>query len=321
LSADARGALRRLPTFTAGAVLGYLPGLLWNAGHGWESLRYVVPGVASVGQIEKGPGLAGRAAAMLSEQWPILMGYDLGYSDGVDVAFKAAAWLAVLAALAATASAVRAAQDSVALRVLLVFAAVNLVVATAALPHVPDNPRYILFLMTPLPVLLARAFGHGRGRALLALCLILGAAGSLAQWPGALRADARWRGFAAELERLGVRFCYSDFYQATRINFLTQERTVCSSQLGPSDAEYFRQYRERVAAASEAALIPVNASAGDKIARRLERLGVTYERHDLVKPVFLRLSRKVVPEELQTASSVTSPSWPKARASLSPSRE
>ena len=125
--------------------------------------------------------------------------------------------------------------------------------------------------------------------------------GSLAQFPPAARADARWRGFVAELERAGVRRCYSDFYQATRINFLSEERIVCSSRLGPSTAEYFGEYRARVDAAPAAALIPVNAAAADKIERRLGRLGVTFERRELVKPVFLRLSRKVTPEELSEA--------------------
>ena len=51
-------------------------------------------------------------------------------------------------------------------------------------------------------------------------------------------------------------------------------------------------------AAPEAALVAVNLTAADKLERRLERLGVTYERRDLMKPVLLRLSRKVGPEEL-----------------------
>jgi hypothetical protein len=131
--------------------------------------------------------------------------------------------------------------------------------------------------------------------------LALGVGGSLAQFPPAARADARWRGFVAELERSGVRCCYSDFYQATRVNFLSEERIACSSELGPSTAEYFREYRARVEVCSEAALIPVNATAADKIERRLRRLDVSYERRDSMKPVFLRLARKVTPEELAEA--------------------
>ena len=36
----------------------------------------------------------------------------------------------------------------------------NVAIALVALPHVPGNPRYILFLMSVLPVWLADAFGR-----------------------------------------------------------------------------------------------------------------------------------------------------------------
>jgi hypothetical protein len=64
----------------------------------------------------------------------------------------------------------------------------------------------------------------------------------------------------ANLEREPVRHCYTDFHLATRINFLSGERVVCSAKLGPITTEYFLDYRTRVEAAAEAALIPVNAS-------------------------------------------------------------
>ena len=51
-------------------------------------------------------------------------------------------------------------------------------------------------------------------------------------------------------------------------------------------------------AAPEAALIAVNPTAAGKLERRLGRLGVTWERRDLMKPALLRLSRKVDPAEL-----------------------
>jgi len=95
-----------------------------------------------------------------------------------------------------------------------------------------------------------------------------------------------------------VRWCYTDFYIATKINFLSEEHLTCSSKLGPTLTEYFFEYRQRVEAAPDAALVAVNTTAAEKLERRLERLGVTYERRDLMKPVLLRLSRKVDPSEL-----------------------
>ena len=50
--------------------------------------------------------------------------------------------------------------------------------------------------------------------------------------------------------------------------------------------------------APEAALVAVNTYAAERMGEKLQALGVTYERRDFMKPVLLRLSRKVEPEEL-----------------------
>jgi hypothetical protein len=160
------------------------------------------------------------------------------------------------------------------------------------------NPRYLQFLMAPLPIFLAAAFGQGRPRWLFAGLVVFGAAASLAQVPGTLRADERWRELARGLEREGARYCYTDFHLATKINFISGERVVCSAKLGPITTEYFRSYRERVERAPAAALVAVNTYAAQRMEQRLQALGVTYERRDLMKPVLLHLSRKVEPEEL-----------------------
>jgi hypothetical protein len=54
-----------------------------------------------------------------------------------------------------------------------------------------------------------------------------------------------------------------------------------------------------VDAAPAAAFVPASSAAADKIARRLERLGVQYDRRDdLLKPVLAPRGRKVGPEDL-----------------------
>ena len=299
-------AARPLLALGAGAAIGYGPGWLWNLANGWQSFHYLLPGQARAGE----PGEAGPAAVtlglgeklwlMLTDHAPVLMGYDTGYGPLVDRALLVVAWIATAAALAAGARAVRRAirERSWPLAALLVFAATNLAVALVALPHVPGNPRYILFLMSVLPVLLADACVGPLRAVLLGVLIATGAVASLAQVPTTLAQDVRWRGFVAELEREGVRFCYTDFFLATRINFLSAERVVCSAKLGPFTTEYFFQYREAVERAPEAALIPVNRTAATRLERRLAELGVSFERRDLVKPVLFRLSRKVDPEEL-----------------------
>jgi hypothetical protein len=201
-------------------------------------------------------------------------------------------------AVIAIALAARRAAASRPHAVLLVFLVVNLVIATVALPHVPGNPRYLLFLMAPLPIFLAEALGDGWRRFVFVGLVAMGALASLAHVPGTLESDARWREFVTGLEREGVRYCYTDFHLATRINFLSAERVVCTAKLGPTTTEYFFAYRDTVERAPEAALIPVNTYAAQRLGQRLTDLGVTYERRDFLKPVLLRLSRKVDPQEL-----------------------
>jgi len=280
-----------------GFLVGFAPGLLWNLRHAWDSFYYIVPGAHPMKSVAAGAPLATRAFLMVSEQWPILLGYDPGYPapwDGILFALSLAQVACLLAALLKVG---RRLFEHALFGVLLVFGAVNLVVATVSLPHVPQNPRYILFLMTPIPILLAHLLGRGRGRVLLGLFLVVGVLGSLAQAPDKFREDERWRHFTKDLENEGVRACYTDFYLASKIDFLSGEAVLCCSKLGPTYTEYF-DYRTRVEEAPEAALIPVNETAAEKVARRLDRLGVGYERRDLMKPVFLHLSRKVDPSEL-----------------------
>jgi hypothetical protein len=301
-------AVRSLLVLGLGWALGYGPGWLWNASHDWLSFHYLLPGEARAGETgEAGvaavtAGLGEKLRLMVTDHWPVLMGYDTGYGPAVDALLTALAWLGVAAALFAAGRAVRRAwrERSWPLAVLLLFAAGNLAIALVALPHVPGNPRYILFLMSVVPVFLADALGEGGRwrRVVLGLMIATGALGSFAQVPPTLRQDARWRQFVADLEREGVRFCYTDFFLATRVNFLSRERVVCSAKLGPTTTEYFFEYRERVERAPEAAFIAVNRTSAGRLEARLQALGVAYERHELMKPVLLRLSRKVDPEEL-----------------------
>jgi hypothetical protein len=292
-----RAAGPALVRLAGGFALGYTPGLLWNAANRGESFRYLLPGAAAADDGAALP-LHERAWALLSDHAVVLAGYDHGYAGAADLALRAVA-IAVLTAVAWALLRSRSAIGaSPALRAVLLLALVNVVVAATALPHIPGNPRYLLFSILAVAVLVARVAAEGWGRPLLAVLLIAGALGSWAQAPGTLRADAQWRRFVADLESAGVRWCYTDFFLATKINFLSGERVVCSAKLGPTTTEYFFDYRSTVEAAPAAALVAVNPTAAEKLERRLERLGVSYERRDLMKPVLMGLSRKVDAAEI-----------------------
>jgi hypothetical protein len=286
-----------------GSTLGYFPGLLWNVSNDWLSFHYLLPGAARTGETGLSvlvADLRDKAWAMLVDGWPVLLGYDSGYGPGLDGLLRGVGWFGVAAAAVAVVMAARrwARERSWPIAVLLLFLAVNMVIALLALPHVPGIPRYLLFLMSVLPILLAEAFGTGWRRVVLFALIAAGAVASFAQVPGTLRRDARWRGFVADLEGEGVRWCYTDFHLATRINFVSEEAVVCTAKLGPVTTEYFFAYREQVERAPEAAFVAVNRTSAGRLGEKLEQLGVEYERRDFMKPVLLRLSRKVDPEEL-----------------------
>ncbi len=294
---------RSLAALAFGWALGYAPGLLWNAGNGWLSFHYLLPGEARGGETGLGvlvADLGAKAWAMVVDGFTVLLGYDWGYGPVLDGLLRTVGWLGVAAAGFATVQVARRAvrERSWPLALLLLFVAFNVVVALVALPHVPGNPRYLLFLMSVLPVFLAETFGMGRKRLLLGVLIVAGALASFANIPGTVRRDARWRTFVADLQAEGVRWCFTDFHLATRINFLSEEAVICSAKLGPVTTEYFFSYREEVESAPEAAFVAVNRTSAGKLGRRLEGLGVSYERRDLMKPVLLRLSRKVDPEEI-----------------------
>lgn len=300
LLAAPRAALGSAVPAAVGWALGYVPGLLWNAANHWGSFRYLLPGQGGEAAEATGASWGSRLLGFITDQLPSLLGYDPGYPPLADTLLRAAAFVAVALVCAAVGRALRDQRSRpVAARfVLLVFGAVNVVVALLALPQLPGNPRYLLFLMAPIAVFLADAARGTWSRVAFGALVLLGAGASLAQWPGVMAGEEKWRDFVGELRAEGVRYCYTDFYLATKVNFLSEEGVVCSAKLGPTTTEYFFEYRERVEKASSAALIAVNQTAARRMEGRLQELGVSYERRDLMKPTLLRLSRKVEPEEL-----------------------
>lgn len=303
LAFAARSAPRSLASLALGGLLGSAPALLWNAANEWQSLEYFVPGLTHGGVAGSGTpavSLGARLAAMVSENAPVLMGYDVGYGPVVDRLLLALGWLGVVVAIVSVVIVARLAlrRRSRPLGVALLFLAVNVAVVGVAARHVSGNPRYLLTVMSVLPALMAFAFDEGRRRLLLFALIAASALAAAVQVPETIRGDGRWREFVARLEAEGVRYCYTDFYLATRISFLSRERVLCSSKLGPTTTEFFFDVRQRVEAAPEAALVAVNRTAATRLSRRLDELGVRHERLLLMKPVLLRLERKVDPEEL-----------------------
>jgi hypothetical protein len=297
-----RKLARTAPRLAAGTALGYMPGLLWNAGNGWDSFAYLLGG-QTVGAFDAGPPWPRRLWGILSDQWPVLAGYDVGFHGFARLLMMAFAGLALLGIGAAFVRAVFIfARTRDAVRgTMLLFTLVNMVVAVAALPYIPLNARYLLFLVAPVALFLGDALDRGVRGAVFGLIVAGGALTSLHQWPAEMHSDERWRSFVRDLQQAGITRCYTDFFLAAKINFVSEERVVCSSELGPTTTEYFPDYRPLVARSPRAALIAVNAPAAEKLERKLGRLGVGFQRLDLMKPVLVP-ERRVSPAELFSAA-------------------
>src|SRR5262249_5222672 len=67
-----------------GWVLGYVAGRLWTAGNHWGSFQYLVPGGPAEGDAET-VGVGTRLVALVTDYWPVLLGYDTGYPPVLDV--------------------------------------------------------------------------------------------------------------------------------------------------------------------------------------------------------------------------------------------
>jgi hypothetical protein len=294
-----RALLRSMLYLVVGWVAGFFPGLLWNATNGWFSFGYLTTGAHQDRPVDVA-AFRSRIVPMVTDHWPILLGYDSWYPPFLDAASRALAWFAIAAVVVAVGLACKIALRKPAgvATVLLVFTVTNLGMALLGSEHIPGNPRYLLFLMSSIPVFLSLAFGSGLRRMVLGAVVTFGALGSIATLAPSAAADARWRAFVGGLEGAGVRWCYADFSLAAKINFLSEERVLCSSRLGPTFTDYYH-CAERVGAAPAAAFIPINKTQAAKLQVRLEALGVSYERLDLMKPVLCRLSKKVDPDELR----------------------
>jgi len=294
-------ALRALPAAVLGFALGDLPGLVWNAAHHWDSFAYLLPGaVTGEGSAGAALGLAAKAWGLLADHMLVLLGYDFGYPPVVAGALRLVALVSLAALVLGLGRAARAAREPGGRpwRLLLLLVLTDAAVALLALPYIAGNPRYLLFLVAAAAPLIVAALDSRAGRVLLAVLIGANAVASIAQALPTIASDRQWRSLVAGLQERGVRWCYTDFYLATKVNFLSGEAITCSAKLGPTTTEYFFRFREAVDAAPEAAFLAVNQAAAEKLGRRLDRLGVSYERADLMKPLLFHLSRKVDPAEL-----------------------
>lgn len=308
--------LRRLATFVAGFLIGDFPGILWNAGNDWLSFRWWSLDAQSLSMSER----VSRATTQLTEVFTTSFGVLAGDWPRDDPPWPPALWsvlLSVVIPASVIAFAWRHRMKLAALRrgeltphaMLVGFALLVVAVfAQSSFGWMTAEPRYLLFLFSVVPLFLASAlfglFRRSRWAALVVgvALLAINVRGDALYLRDGFRSDPINREFVSDLESLGLRHFHSDYHLSYKYVFLSHGRTVWTSELGPSQTEWYFPFRDEVEAAeatSNVALVPRSFRFVRRLERRLDARGIRYRREDLLYPVLFDFSEPVHPRDLR----------------------
>lgn len=166
------------------------------------------------------------------------------------------------------------------------------------------RPRYFLPLLGAFAMmfgaLIARLWSSTRLLAAAPLLLVLGSnvTSNLPRLREGLAAGRELRDLAAAIEKRGLRTGYSDFLISGPLSMVTNERVTVAGLLGPTGGEHLPRQIEKVAREGPDFYL-VRPDEEAQLARRLQRLGVTFETFGETVRVFWRLSRRVPIEEVE----------------------
>ena len=306
LTRPGRESPLRLASFSGGFVVGDFPGILWNAGNEWLSFRWWSLDAETVETADRLTrtltqlkGVGTTSLAVLSGYWP---------SDAPPP--PAPLWHAALTLLIPSLFAFFAWKHRdrwravTAENMLLGFAVlVVLVFAQSSFGWMTEEPRYLLFLFSVVPVFLGSAVKSlWQRQRILAVLVVLALAfvnlrGSARYLGVALESDPVNREFVERVEELGVTHVRSDYHLSYKYVFLSHGRMVWTSELGPSQTEWYFPFRDAVAEADQVALVPRSFRMARRLGRRLDAQAISYRREDLLYPVLFEFSE---PVELST---------------------
>ena len=306
-----RKSFERLAVFLAGFLLGNLPLFLWNLTRFGQSYRWWTQDQSTL--LERVVRTANQLQAIGVESLPVLTGWwpmELPAEPQVlSLLLRIVLMLIFPAAMIGfmiqkrdrlrELARARLTPESM----LVVFAMLVVAVfAQSTFGWLTKEPRYLIFLFSVVPIFLASSLaglaGLARYSRLAAgiaagLVLAINIYGSGLYTVRALESDALNREFVRELEALGVRYAYTDFYISYKYIFLSHGKLLMTSELGPEQTERYPPYRDEMAQAEDVALIPRSFRMAERIGRRLDAQGVTYRREDLLYPVIYDLSQPV----------------------------
>jgi hypothetical protein len=289
----------------AGALLGVLPVLIWNAQNGWASADILGRDPAELrAQADALLHLVRRTATI---SFPILAGLSPGHGWADAFAARAAAVLLIPAGLLAF-LVLRARSLGRGLRhgcpaadvltPLLMACCLTLFWATAS-GRVYWRPRYLLPLLAATAVHLGVALGwtwrRARPAAAVAMAglLALNVAGTLPRLREGAGLAAHYAGIVRALEDKGIRTGYADFSLSAPVTMFTGERIVLSSRLGPTPAYESERHRRLVEGAGPDAYVLRPEDDVEAFAAGLRALGVSFRLDREPVPVFHAFSRPV----------------------------
>ena len=304
-------AIGRLSAFALGFAVGDFPGILWNLSHELQSFRWWGVDASPAGS---GNFLTGRVARTVSQlgdvfqtSFAVLAGYwPKDNPPPPEALFRF--FLIVLFPLSFVVFAFRSREK---LRLLsrgrltpeaaaLGFAVlVVLVFAQSSFGWMTEEPRYLLFLFSVVPLFLATALSSlariSRWGALLvvAALVFVSLRGGILYYSEARESDVRNREFLRKLAEIQIRYAHSDYHLSYKYVFLSHGRMIWTSALGPAQTEWYLPFREEVDAASDVALVPRSFRFARRIERRLAERGIHYRRENLLYPVLFDFSEEV----------------------------
>ena len=268
------------------SLVGDFPGILWNAGNEWLSFRWW----SLDAETAAAPDRSGRLVTISSEQvfatsLSVLSGYWPREAPPWPAAFWKVALTLVIPAVCvffawkSRRRLLRIGPESM----MLGFAVlVVLVFAQSSFGWMTDEPRYLLFLFSVVPVFLGAGLGCALApkRRIAAVVVAAGLAvvnlrGDLHYLGIALESDPVNREFVRRVDELGVRYVQSDYHLSYKYVFLSHGRVVWTSELGPSQTEWYFPFRDEVARAEHVALVPRSFRFARRIGRRLDARGIT----------------------------------------------
>ena len=300
-----RRVVPRTALFVGGFLLGGWPVVLWNLTRGGQSFRWWTHDQSTLG--ERVTRTLAQLYGMVVDSLPVLAGWwpmELSPSPMsplrllLILILPLCGLVFVFRERGSFLELTRGRLTPAALAVL--FALLVIVVfAQSTFGWLSEEPRYLIFAYSVTPIFVASAILWLAGRSQVAAAvgavsiLTLNLYGSGLYFVRAHDSDTLNRQFVRELEELGVRYAYTDFYISYKYNFLSHGRILMTSELGPEQTERYPPYREQIAKEEQVALIPRSFRMARRVGLRLDEQGVSYKRKDLLYPVIYDLSEPV----------------------------